>query len=124
MKISGHIKVINEIQQISANFQKREFVIETNEQYPQTILLELHGDKVDLIDVYSVGEEIDVSINIRGREWLNPQGESKFFNTIVAWRIERISNSTPPEPQKPFTAASEPNSFVDENEKDTDDLPF
>ena len=86
--------VIKDIQQVSANFQKREFVIETSETYPQTIALELHADKVDIIDVYGIGELVTVAVNLRGREWINPQGEAKYFNTIVAWRIQR-ENSQP-----------------------------
>ena len=89
MEIKGTLKVIRDIQQVSANFQKREFVIETQEQYPQTIALELHGDKVDIIDAYGIGESVTVAINLRGREWINPQGEAKYFNTIVAWKIQR-----------------------------------
>jgi len=124
MEIKGTIKVIKDIQQVSANFQKREFVIETDEQYPQTIALELQGSNVDIIDAYAVGESVTVSIGLKGREWINPQGEAKYFNTIVAWRIQR-ENSQPannPNPQQPY------NTFVDEPkttiEEEHDDLPF
>ena len=56
MTIKGIIKIIKPIQQISATFSKREFVIETQEQYPQTIQLELQGDKVDIIDSFAEGQ--------------------------------------------------------------------
>ena len=125
MEITGKLKVKNEVQVVTQTFSKREFVIKTNEQYPQFISIELHADKVDLIDPYVIGEEIKVHINLRGREWISPQNESKYFNTIVAWRIERIVNSNTQEPQKPFTAAAEANSFVDVGEEnETDPLPF
>ncbi len=131
MEIKGTIKVIKDIQQVSANFQKREFVIETDEQYPQTIALELHADKVDIIDVYGIGELVTVAVNLRGREWINPQGEAKYFNTIVAWRIQR-ENSQPAnstsEPKREYPQSNQPNSFVDEpkglTEEEHDDLPF
>lgn len=126
MEIKGTIKVIKDIQQVSANFQKREFVIETDEQYPQTIALELHADKVDIIDVYGIGELVTVAVNLRGREWINPQGEAKYFNTIVAWRIQR-ENSQPannaPEPKREYPQSNQPNSFVD-GQDDSDGLPF
>lgn len=134
MEIKGYIKVIKEIQQISDKFQKREFVIETDEQFKQCIQLELHQDKVDIIDAYSVGELVTVSINIRGKLWTNQQGEDKYFNTILAWRIQRENSQQPPSqdygnmtplpstgPQE-FKQANQPNSFVDSDENL--DLPF
>ena len=125
MEIKGTLKVIRDIQQVSANFQKREFVVVTDDQYPQTIALELHGDKVDIIDAYGIGEFVTVAINLRGREWINPQGEAKYFNTIVAWKIQRensqpANNATTQTSPKEYPQANQPNSFVD----GSDDLPF
>ena len=88
MEITGKIKLIKDTQEVSSNFSKREFVVETMEQYPQLICLELHQDKCDIIDSYSVGQEVVVGINLRGREWSNPSGEVKYFNTIVCWKIQ------------------------------------
>ena len=99
MEILGTIKVIKPIQQVSATFQKREFVIETTEQYPQTIQLELHGDRVDIIESFTEGQQVNVHINIRGREWVNPQGETKYFNTIVCWKIQLPNTNSAPQPQ-------------------------
>jgi len=134
MQILGTIKVIKPIQQVSATFSKREFVIETNEQYVQTIQLELHGDRVDIIDSFVEGQEVECHINIKGKEWVNPQGETKYFNTIVCWKIQLPNSQSAPQSQQqrsPSTApvippANEqqfmPNSSSDEEEHD--DLPF
>lgn len=127
MEIIGTIKVIKPIQQISATFSKREFVIVTSEQYPQHIQLELHADRVDLIDAYMEGQEVICSLNIRGREWLNPQGETKYFNTIVCWKIQPVGQSQnqnqPQASQQNFNPSEfePPNSF---NEEEHDELPF
>lgn len=91
MEIKGIIKHIRQEQQVSDSFVKRELVITTQEQYPQDILINFVQDKVDLIDPYIEGEEVIVSINIRGREWVNPQGESKYFNDIQGWKIQKPS---------------------------------
>ena len=88
MEISGKIKLIRDTQEVSSSFSKREFVVETTEQYPQLISLELHQDKCDIIDSYSVGQEVVCGINLRGREWSSPLGEVKYFNTIVCWKIQ------------------------------------
>jgi ribosomal 30S subunit maturation factor RimM len=88
MEITGKIKVINETQNVSSSFKKRELVVTSQEQYPQHILVEFHQDKVDLLDKFQVGQNVTVGINIRGREWVSPQGETKYFNTITGWRVK------------------------------------
>lgn len=136
MQLTGTIRTIRDIQQVSEKFQKREFIIETPGQYKQTIQLELQGDKCDIIDAYVVGEEIVCDININGRIWVNPQGEEKCFNTIVCWKIQRPANSTPAQNSeykvdnptynqpKEYPQSSTPNSFVDGNDDEFSDLPF
>ena len=88
MEVTGKVKVINAEQQVSAAFKKRELVVTTEEQYPQHIMIEFTQDKCDLLNNYRPGEAVKVSINLRGREWTNPQGETKYFNSIQGWRIE------------------------------------
>lgn len=90
MELTGTIKVINQAQNFGNNgFRKRDLVITTDEQYPQPIKVEFHQDKCDLLNNYQVGRKVKIQINIRGREWTNPDGESLYFNTIVGWRIEQ-----------------------------------
>ncbi|AWG24074.1 DUF3127 domain-containing protein [Flavobacterium kingsejongi] len=125
MEVTGKIKVINAEQQVSASFKKRELVVTTEEQYPQHIMIEFTQDKCDLLNNYQSGEPVKVSINLRGREWVNPQGETKYFNSIQGWRIEKVqadapsSNNMPPVP--PAQAFEPSNNF---KEEDHDDLPF
>jgi hypothetical protein len=123
MEVTGKIKVVNPEQQVSAAFKKRELVVTTDEQYPQHIMIEFTQDKCDLLSSYNVGEAVKVSINLRGREWINPQGEAKFFNSIQGWRIERLANEAPTQaPPMPAAAAFQPASNL--NEDEPDDLPF
>ena len=90
MEVSGRIKMIDDTKAFGANgFRKREVVVTTDEQYPQHIMIEFTQDKCDLLNNYTVGEPVKVSINLRGREWVNPQGETKYFNSIQGWRIEK-----------------------------------
>lgn len=95
MELNGTIKMIDETKSFGANgFRKREFVITTAEQYPQHIMLELTQDKCDLLNNgYKVGDSVTVGINIRGREFVNPQGETKYFNSIQAWKINKDENA-------------------------------
>ena len=93
MELVGKIKLVNAEQTVSASFKKRELVITTDEKYPQHILIEFAQDKCDLLNGLTIGEDIKVSINIRGREWVNPQGEAKYFNQISGWKVEKLTEA-------------------------------
>ncbi|MCX8080296.1 MAG: DUF3127 domain-containing protein [Bacteroidia bacterium] len=97
MDIIGRIKAIFETQKISDRFSKREFVltIDENSPYPQYITFQLVQDRCSLIDQYAVGDEVKVFFNLKGREWKNPEGQIKYFNTIEAWKIEKIGHNNP-----------------------------
>ena len=125
MEVTGKIKMINGTQQVSASFKKREMVVTTEEQYPQHIMIEFTQDKCDLLDNYRVGEAVKVSINLRGREWVNPQGETKYFNSIQGWRIEKMQSEAPAAPPMPPMQASQAfEPATNFNEEEHDDLPF
>ena len=140
MKLEGQLKKKFETQNITASFQKREFVITTQEQYPQDILLELTQDKVTLLDKYNEGDLISVDINVRGREWINPEGVVKYFNTLQAWKIWELgkegnsqsTGSAPGAPKPPKDPLKTPPAFQESKPVDTsydknwdeDDLPF
>lgn len=121
MEVSGTIKVINAEQQVSAKFKKRELVVTTDEQYPQDIMIEFTQDKCDLLNSYAVGEGVKVSINLRGREWVSPQGETRYFNSIQGWRIEKSSEGGDSAASYAAPAATTPVPAALEGE---DDLPF
>lgn len=92
-EVTGKLIVKNETKEFGNNgFTKREFVIETDSQYPQKILIELIKDKCSLIDAFEVGEVIKVYYNLNGREWINPEGVAKYFNSINGWRIEKMED--------------------------------
>jgi hypothetical protein len=97
----------------------------TQEQYPQPINIEFLSDKIDLLDNLSEGENVKVGINIRGREWVSPQGEMKYFNSITGWRVEKATDILMSRfrlhLQANQSTASHENPFADD---DDDDLPF
>ena len=124
MELQGKIKLIGETQSIGSNgFRKRELVLTTEEQYPQHIMVEFVQDKTDLLNNFQVGQSIKVGINLRGREWINPQGEAKYFNDIQGWRIENLQQAQPNvsgavPPADTFEPAT------DLTEDEPNDLPF
>lgn len=126
MEVQGKVKMIGQTQTFGNNgFRKREIVVTTEEQYPQHIMVEFVQDKVDLLNNFQVGQAVKISINLRGREWVNPQGETKYFNSIQGWRIEALQPSAQegaPMPPMPPADAFEPATNL--NTEDHDDLPF
>tara|TARA_R110000850_G_scaffold259037_1_gene385828 strand:- start:655 stop:1014 length:360 start_codon:yes stop_codon:yes gene_type:complete len=117
-EITGVLIVKNETKEYGSNgFTKREFVIEKKEgEYSQKIIFELIKDKCNLIDAFNLGDSLKVSYNLNGRDWTNPQGETKYFNSIVGWRIEKVGESQ----AAPFEPAGELEKDVDYD----DNLPF
>ena len=125
MEIQGSIKLIGDVQEISSTFKKRELVITTDEQYPQTLSIEFVQDKTDLLNKFEVGQNVKVSINLRGREWENPQTkEIKYFNSIQGWRIELLENSNTDDDLPPLDNLSPFEPASETNDEDLDDLPF
>ena len=114
--IKGKVIVKNDTIKVSEKFSKRTFVIEELVDvgnYPQKIEVELQQDKCSLIDSIQVGQEVEAHYNLRGRSWTNPQGEVKYFNTIVIWKIDAMA--------KEMQSTSEKMSIADEV---GDSLPF
>ena len=125
MEVQGKIKMIDDTKTFgSSGFRKREVVVTTEEQYPQHILVEFVQDKCDLLDKFQVGQPVKIGVNLRGREWVNPQGETKYFNSIQGWRIENLvsENAAPGMPPIPPADQFEPAKNL--NDEDFDDLPF
>jgi hypothetical protein len=116
MEVLGKIKLQTPTQTFGNDFTKCELVVTTNEQYPQVLAIEFVKDKIELLNAFKVGDDVKVSINLRGREWVNPQGETKYFNSIQGWRIEASDVSAEGMAQPQAAPSLSPN--------DKDDLPF
>ena len=128
MEIQGKIKLIKEVQEISPTFKKRELILTTDEQYPQTLSVEFIQDKTDLLNNFEVNQSVKVGINLRGREWENPETkELKYFNSIQGWRIDLLDSSPsvsnedlpPLDSLSPFAPADD-----NDDNQELDDLPF
>lgn len=121
MELQGKVHHLGEEQQVTASYNKRELVIKTDEQYPQFILIEFGQGKCnEYLDKLKSNDEVKVSINIRGREWINPQGETKYFNSIQGWKVEKLSEDKQSN-ESPSPIAEQPKGQVPDQ---TDDLPF
>lgn len=127
MEVTGQLKLKYDTQKVSDKFQKRDFVLATDlsTPYPQFVSFQVTQDKCTMLDSFNEGDEIKVQFNLRGREWNGPQG-IKYFNTLEAWRIEKVTagqSSAPAQSNSGMqenTAAPVFNSSISDN----DDLPF
>lgn len=109
--------------QVSEKFTKRDVVITTTtDMYPQDILVQFTQDKCAVLYTYKVGQEVDVDYNLRGKEWINPQGEPKYFNTIEGWRISLASGESPIPQDVQKTVPVQQLAPIQEGEDDN--LPF
>lgn len=91
MEIQGRIKVIFAPETVGQNgFQKRDLVITTDGQYPQDIIIQFAQGNCAVLDRFQVGQIVKIHFNLQGREWTSPQGEVKYFNTVVGWKIEVV----------------------------------
>tara|TARA_R110001606_G_scaffold57787_3_gene139096 strand:- start:127 stop:483 length:357 start_codon:yes stop_codon:yes gene_type:complete len=118
MEVQGKIKIIGEVKEFGANgFRKAELILDKTEnpEYPEFVNIEFTQDGTKLLDKFKEGDEVKVSINLGGREWINPQGEAKYFNSIKGWRIEKsgVESSAPAYVASPVAEVEE-----------IDDLPF
>ena len=126
-KLTGTLKVIKDTVQITEKFSKREFVVsENSSMYPQDIIFQASQDKCSMLDGFSENDQIEVSFNLRGREWTSPQGEVKYFNTLDAWRIEKVGQGMPQGGPSDMNLDPIPSSTPNVNTQsdEDDDLPF
>lgn len=116
MNVTGKLKLKYDTQKVSEKFSKRDFVLSTDlsTPYPQHVSFQVNGDKCALLDKFNEGDELTVQFNLRGREWNGPQG-IKYFNTLEAWRIEKVGH---------VENSNTPTNTVSNSNMDNDDLPF
>jgi hypothetical protein len=129
MDIKGKVIEVMQTRKVSEKFQVREFVLETDEKYPQQIIMQVTQERCSLLDNIEQGNEVQVFINVRGRAWTNPQGEVKYFNTLEVWKItneDEASIESYQEDLNKFQKSGIEANFVEDaiSTEVDDDLPF
>ena len=122
-EVTGKLYKKMDTKQITDSFRKREYVIElVDGNYTQLIIFQLTQDNCDKLDNLNEGEEVKTTYNLRGREWINPQGEVKYFNSLDAWKLERVGEAV----QAPAPIVQQAAPIVQETApvQDDGDLPF
>jgi len=122
MHLQGTIRKIEDAQTFKSDFKKRNLILTTDDKYPQHVAIEFLQDKTSILDSYSTGDQVKIAINIRGKEWINPEGVTKYFNSIVGWRIEKLNDTQGSNLETMPPNVSE-NIDLEQEEEDGD-LPF
>jgi len=126
MKVTGKVHFVGQVKQVSDKFKSKEVVLLTKDKYPQYISIQFTQDKTELVSQEDIGEQVEVSINLRGREWKSPTGEIKYFNTIEGWQINAVGK-VQFDVQKFATKEADKmfrKDIIQEIEDEQDDLPF
>jgi len=125
MEIRGKVHEIGATQQVTESFKKRDIIVAyaENPQFVEYIRFEATQDRTSIFDNLAIGEEVEVSFNLRGRPWTNKDGLTTYFNSLVAWRVTKLANTAAAGAPSPgFQDMPAP---VDiSSTSDDDDLPF
>ena len=81
-ELTGTIIDVFPAQTFNKGFRKREYVVETGDRYPQKIIFTLVQDKCDYLDSYGVGDTVTSAFEVKGREWQDKSGATKYFNSL------------------------------------------
>jgi len=121
MKVTGKIHNVGALRVVSGKFKSKDVVIVTEDKFPQYITIQFTQDKTDLVNPEDVGDKVEVSINLRGREWKSPTGEIKYFNTIEGWQINAVAGAVENKGREALRQT-----IIHESgfQLDADDLPF
>lgn len=87
-ELKGTISKILDKQSFSETFEKRDFIVKTDDDYPQFISLTLKNKMIPLLDEYSEGDDVVVNFNIEGKEDKN----GRFWNNLSAWRLRKTKD--------------------------------
>jgi hypothetical protein len=135
LELTGTIKEISDVQTFPSGFSKREFVITTQEQYPQHVKFEMVKERADILQSCAVGEMVKVSFNVRGNEY-----QGKYYVSLQGWKVEKNPSGASATPSNNGASAPSQNynnsssqevlsnnatmPSSDLNSEISDDLPF
>lgn len=109
MEIKGTLKKLHpEILRGEFKSRKVWLTLADNPEYPQTIEIEVNGKSIDIFNGVSIGAPVICHVNLRGREWVNPDqvknptGSATVFNTIQCWKVE-ANGAAPTQAGPPLT---------------------
>lgn len=88
-EIIGKVYFKSEVELIGANQMKKQIlVVETDHQFPQKLPVEFIKEKCDLLNNIQIGQQVKVSVNVRGNEYQDRNGITRFGLSFQGWKVE------------------------------------
>lgn len=137
-EVTGKLIAVNDTQEVSERFRKREFVLELSDDvngniYTNYAKMQLVQNKCEIIDNYNIGDNLKVSFNIKGNKW-ERDGKVNYITNLDAWRVERAEEGGNMAAPAGNAYANQGNTqsqnqgdggnFYNPSPESTDDLPF
>jgi|SRR5690606_20356098 len=118
MQLTGTLVQSTKIEQITESFKKCNIILEVDKdtQYPQEINIEVHNDNIGKLKGLKAGDDVTVHLNLRGRRYEKAGEPTRWFNTLVMWKIETTAQGQSPAPKPAASPVAADN--------EDDDLPF
>ena len=94
---TGQVTLVRDAHQVTERFRKREVVItiDPDGKYPKPVTFEFTGDRCGQLDGVQAGQVAEIEFSLEGREWVNAEGETKYFTTLRAWEIRATGEGAP-----------------------------
>ena len=124
-EITGRVVKVGDKQEFASGFYKREVVVETSGEYPQTIPIEFAKKCADKVEQYGIaeGDVVTVQFDLRGREW-----NGRYFCNLSGWRIEKQAAAPTSATAQPAPTGDAVQDGLDQvgdgGGADADSLPF
>ena len=126
LELTGTLVKFYETKSFPSGFSIQEFVVRTDERYPQEILVQAAKEKIDVLKNFKENDVVKVKFNLRGREY-----NGRHFVSLDMWAMDvasagNTSASNPSTMGNSAAPAAAPvmNSNPADNDADGDDLPF
>ena len=66
-------------------WQNQTFVIDDGSQYNSTLAIDVFGDKIQQLNSLSVGDEVEVEVNVGSREY-----QGRYFHNVGLWNMSKV----------------------------------
>ena len=126
LELTGTLVKFYETKSFPSGFSIQEFVVRTDERYPQEILVQAAKEKIDVLKNFKENDVVKVKFNLRGREY-----NGRHFVSLDMWTMDiaaagNTSASNPSTMGNSAAPATAPvmNSNPADNDAEGDDLPF
>ena len=89
LKLRGELIKKFETKTFDSGFSKMEFVIQTEDKYPQFVKMQVVKDNIKMIEEMPIGTTMDFFFNVNGREWVKDD-KTHYFVSLDVWRTENL----------------------------------